>query len=393
VDNVRPVKAFTILPFYNDEGEVFSSRSIQPGMSYRVYSPYLSYDRTGFAQLMDAVESGAPAQPGEKTAILEQYYMGLPDSLPDIVEQTTQSVVAGIQGDYQKALAIQEYLEENFRYTIIPDVVPEGADFVSYFLETREGYCTYFASAMAIMARQAGLPSRYVEGFRADGGPRRAPQVLEARHAHAWAELYFEGFGWLPFDATPDGGSDSLDGSGGPGLLPEDMFPFESPTPDMAVDWDDTGYYAVKRYTWIFYILGAIIAGLAGLGTAAYLRNAQFVLQRRYAGDLRKIAAHYYMETIWLLNCYNRTRKPGQTLTAYGRQTDEWLSLECGKFSKMADIISMMVYAGITPSRDDVQWMALFRRRLAKRTLKSAGLPRFFYRQAILMRHIKNEND
>ena len=74
---------------------------------------------------------------------------------------------------------------------------------VSYFvLEAPEGYCVYFASAMAVMARIAGLPARYVEGYLAVPD-ENGECVVTGRSAHAWAEVYFKGFGWVVFDATP----------------------------------------------------------------------------------------------------------------------------------------------------------------------------------------------
>ena len=62
------------------------------------------------------------------------------------------------------AEALETYLSSNFRYTLTPSNVPSGRDFVEYFLETGEGYCVYFASAMAVMARSLGIPSRMVCG-------------------------------------------------------------------------------------------------------------------------------------------------------------------------------------------------------------------------------------
>ena len=87
---------------------------------------------------------------------------------------------------------------------IVPDVPPDSQDFVTYFLYVgKEGYCTYYASAMTVMCRMAGLPARYVEGFEAQPAADGFAYVT-GKDAHAWTEVYFKGFGWVPFDPTPE---------------------------------------------------------------------------------------------------------------------------------------------------------------------------------------------
>ena len=86
------------------------------------------------------------------------------------------------------------------------------------FLEKKSGYCVHFSAAMAVMAREVGIPSRiavgYTSGTRAtsldepvqeDGSQMRGFEVT-GRDAHAWPELYFEGLGWVPFEPTPSRG-------------------------------------------------------------------------------------------------------------------------------------------------------------------------------------------
>ena len=103
-----------------------------------------------------------------------------------------------------KALAIKDYLSRNFTYTLMPPEVPEGRDFVDYFLQTRRGYCSYFATAMVVLARTIDIPARYCEGFLLTDAPHKdSVYTVTGKQAHAWAELYFEGIGWIPFDANP----------------------------------------------------------------------------------------------------------------------------------------------------------------------------------------------
>lgn len=109
--------------------------------------------------------------------------------------------------DYEKMEIITQFLSQNYTYSLTPLSNWERRDFVSSFLfETKKGYCTYFASALAIMARANGLPSRYVEGFRVDPNevdPDGEFSKVTERDAHAWAEVYLEDYGWVIFESTP----------------------------------------------------------------------------------------------------------------------------------------------------------------------------------------------
>jgi len=131
-------------------------------------------------------------------------FLALPDGLPQRVIDHAFEITADYDTDYDKIRALQEYLVR-IPYTLSPGVVPRDRDFVDYFLfDAREGYCVYYASAMVVMSRALGIPARYVEGFLLP--PQRDPYTglftVTNRNAHAWAEVYFEGFGWLIVETT-----------------------------------------------------------------------------------------------------------------------------------------------------------------------------------------------
>ncbi|MCL2500843.1 MAG: transglutaminase-like domain-containing protein [Defluviitaleaceae bacterium] len=137
---------------------------------------------------------------------IRTHFMYVPATVPQRVHDLTMQIIRDETTDFGRVTAIRDYLLFNYTYTLSPSPLPRGACFVDYFLfEGREGYCTYFASAMAIMSRIAGVPSRYVEGFFVPGTNRHDHSVTAVtnRMAHAWAEVYFEGFGWLIMEATP----------------------------------------------------------------------------------------------------------------------------------------------------------------------------------------------
>jgi transglutaminase-like putative cysteine protease len=139
-------------------------------------------------------------------------YMSLPPNgyrSPDVLameKDLALQITSGTTNVYDAAAAIQNYLRNNFRYTLRPGNPPPGVDRMDYFLNnTRAGYCEYFATAMGDMLRLLGIPSRLVNGF--GPGAFHSDQhrnIVTAADAHTWVEVYFPNFGWIPFEPTPD---------------------------------------------------------------------------------------------------------------------------------------------------------------------------------------------
>ncbi|MDD7643252.1 MAG: transglutaminase domain-containing protein [bacterium] len=104
---------------------------------------------------------------------------------------------------------LQSFLMYSCTYSKKLDPLPAGADPLDYFLNTSgEGYCVHFASAATLMLQTLGIPARYASGYvvfpkdfkETDEG---YSAVVTDERAHAWTEVYLDGFGWLPIEATP----------------------------------------------------------------------------------------------------------------------------------------------------------------------------------------------
>jgi transglutaminase-like putative cysteine protease len=141
--------------------------------------------------------------------------VALPTGMPSIIADTAQRVTAGATTEYDKAVALQDYFQSDGGFTY-SETAPvdqhydgSGADIVAEFLQKKAGYCVHFSSAMAIMARTLGIPSRVVVGFQpgtpASINDKRVFQV-SSHDLHAWPELYFADIGWLRFEPTPGRG-------------------------------------------------------------------------------------------------------------------------------------------------------------------------------------------
>ncbi len=101
------------------------------------------------------------------------------------------------------AKIVAAYLDGLAEYDPEAPVTPEGEDFVSYFLtESHRGYCMHFASAATLLLRYMGIPARYVTGYVADV-PASGKVSVPDSAAHAWVEIYLNGYGWEPVEVTP----------------------------------------------------------------------------------------------------------------------------------------------------------------------------------------------
>jgi transglutaminase-like putative cysteine protease len=136
------------------------------------------------------------------TAITRRY-LRLPDSLPERVLGLAREITQAALTPYDRALAIEAYLR-SFPYTLDIGPPPSNRDVVDYFLFTsKQGYCDYYATAMAVLARAAGLPARIVVGYTSGEYDAQAAQyIIRKENAHSWAEVYFSGYGWVEFEPT-----------------------------------------------------------------------------------------------------------------------------------------------------------------------------------------------
>lgn len=138
---------------------------------------------------------------------------GVPDSITKLAKQVTR----GAANPFDAAVDLQSYFRDG-QFTYSEDTPVKqgydgsGLDMVETFLKTKSGYCVHFASAMAVMARTLGIPSRIAVGFLP--GTQVTPGststwTVTSNDLHTWPELYFQGLGWVPFEPTVGQGTTS----------------------------------------------------------------------------------------------------------------------------------------------------------------------------------------
>jgi len=141
-----------------------------------------------------------------QTSIYERYTQ-LPSDLPPDIETLTRSLVTDGAHPYQAARIIEAYLRTTYPYTLEIADPPPLKDAVSYFLfDSGTGYFDHHASAMAVMLRTLGIPTRIAAGFAVDEDDLDTgtkTYILTEQDAWAWPEVYFPGLGWVEFNPTP----------------------------------------------------------------------------------------------------------------------------------------------------------------------------------------------
>ena len=253
------------------QGNIQAPR-LRPGQSYEVETtvptnpyPLLAGIREPFAAMKRAIPLD-----------VQEYDLQLPSTLPKSVAALAQRTVqrAHATTEYEMVKSLMSYLQTHEMYTTTNVPTPtDGQDYVAQFLfQSHRGYCDNFSSALAVMLRTLGVPTRWVTGFAVSHANQTGPDtyVVTDADAHAWVEVYFPEYGWIPFDPTPtfhmpfgagftlQGGSPG-DGSGQPSSTGEGH-PF-TPTHTQQT-WDTlskTGEITRFRWTaWAVLAFGVI---------------------------------------------------------------------------------------------------------------------------------------
>jgi hypothetical protein len=148
--------------------------------------------------------------------------------MPSRVRRLADQLTGPTSTPYDKAVAVESYLR-SLPYTLDPPAPPANQDGVDFFLfDAKTGYCDYFASAMAVMLRDEGIPARVVSGY-ATGEPQGDGTFrIKDSDSHTWTEVYLPPYGWIPFE--PSGGWPRFDrGTGGQSAATPSAVPTPQP--------------------------------------------------------------------------------------------------------------------------------------------------------------------
>jgi transglutaminase-like putative cysteine protease len=195
VFRVQPRSAIRV--FRGRSGDLFFAGSDNP-----VYLLWSIEGRPSDARLREGYDAGpAPSRAAVALPALDPRIFRLADSL-----------TAGKTARIDQVRAVEGWLKREFTYTLDLPSSSADASLESFLFRRRRGHCEYFSTAMAVLLRAKGIPTRNVNGFL--GGEWNAGAgylAVTGDRAHSWVEVWFPEWGWVPFDPTPPGTAALLD--------------------------------------------------------------------------------------------------------------------------------------------------------------------------------------
>jgi transglutaminase-like putative cysteine protease len=131
-------------------------------------------------------------------------YLQVPEAITPETRALAAELTANYDNPFDKAIAVRNYLRTNITYNDQINAPPDGAEPVDYILfDLQEAYCNYYASSMAVMLRSQGVPARFVAGYtQGEWDEESSSYRVRASNAHAWTEVFFPTYGWIPFEPT-----------------------------------------------------------------------------------------------------------------------------------------------------------------------------------------------
>lgn len=377
-----------LLPKRSSEEFIDSLRKSKQGL----YKEFSSRNRLASNQFLSLLEDNS-----EK---IYAQYLGLPDTLPQRVYDLSSSLTVQYDNTYDKVKALEQYLSTNFPYNLDVRTTPRNRDFVDYFLfEQKEGYCTYFASALTIMARCIGIPARYVEGYIL---PPKASEKqsnlynVTNNQAHAWTEVYFEGYGWLPFEATSPFRSGFYSDpeaaavySGNLASNPayEDYMEMMQNYPQGTnVPSLDIGDYEVEKTPYLLYTVitaGAIIFLLASVLILNSVRT-KMSIYRIMSMPPKESVLRLYKYFVSVLTYSGNGIQAGETPLQYSERIDRYFYFRPVKFREITDIFIKSRYSTREITDKEKQILIDFIPKLFAESKNDMGRARYFlYKRAL----------
>jgi hypothetical protein len=316
-------------------------------------------------------------------------YLKIPYEMPKRVKDLALSITDSETNNFDRAKAIEKYLSTTFSYTLTPGDSPADRDFVDYFLfDKKEGYCVYFASAMVILARSIGLPARYVEGFVLPSKSKGNVYEITNRQAHAWPEIYFEGFGWVAFEPTPVYQQDLFYSSGGfvhntSGMIPQtandsqNQNNDEGNKPDMAPQpVQSQNPFIITVLIIVLTLLGFVSLVLIIIGINKIRRNRKLksILNMPPKEAVIKLYEIYLNH---LLYQYMPVRS-GETPLEYAKRLDNYGYFAPGKFIDVATVFVKARYSRNEVTETDRTCVLKFYEPMISKTRSSMGRIKYF---------------
>lgn len=345
---LQPVRLRAPAPLRADGmGNLYASGGALEG-SYQLVVRLIAPGGPGY----DLSPQAGPVPPPDQGTDLQ-----LPATLPARVKRLAEQVTAGLGDPLARAQALEAFLKRTYPYTLDASAPPPGRDFTDFFLfDERQGYCTYYSTAMVVMLRTLGIPARWVTGFRVDLGSATplpdGSRSLEVRNedAHAWVEAWIPGRGWVPFDPTPGSGATGAQASVAPSA-PDAPAPGRSAPPPQVRqpqegqtgDAGPASGRAGRGSPAVLALGAALLLALLWAGRGWWREAAPAAGSREQVGRLFRLAER-------LGRHYGLPRQQGETPGEYARRVGRVYPSLVPPLSRLAALYERALFAPAAPA-------------------------------------------
>jgi hypothetical protein len=335
--------------------------------------------------------------------------------------------------DYEKAAYIEAYFKSRYSYSLVTNNNAGDNTMLGNFLfETRSGHCALYATAMALLLREQGIPARYVTGYVVGGGGassgRRGSYLYEIqeRDLHAWVEVYFRNIGWLPFDPTPPiyethfleaerARGDGAVTTTTPRTTPPNQTtttpltttttPFTTTTPRITTPGETTPPEitttpedeAVPRepivlpMQLIMFIVIILLGGTLAASVAVFIRSVNRTERSRLAKyteiDERNTAREAYRFMLRVLGIEGLSVQAGETPVKFAQRTDE--IIQSAGIASVIDVIEKLEFSREELTAEEYGRLGVSVAGLYKRIVTDNKAFRRFIRRIIAMNIVK----
>lgn len=317
-------------------------------------------------------------------------------------------ILYGQLTDLNKVLQARDHLAGNYAYDLNVTSVPRNREFIDWFLDIKTGYCVHYGSALALLLEDAGIPTRYVEGFVAGATPQESDNRVYRRtvstdQAHAWTEVYLQGIGWYPFDATPAAEVERLNQVAATPLMPSDSYrpeddipperemedilpdrpqPEENGRPEQADSPEESSSSLDVPWRWVLLISGMIFFGWRhwiwktrhNIGWIRWrYRGREDVMVRRIFRDIQQLhrLGGYSLPETW-----GSKQRFDDVL-----ENSPALDYDNAAFAEQA--IEQVYYAERIPSERQLSGLLSYHNRLEIRVRNKLSWPEWWFRRYI----------
>jgi protein-glutamine gamma-glutamyltransferase len=320
-------------------GGIRVGEPLQAGMIYSVVSARQDYPaellRTSVAVYPDDIRAA---------------YLQLPPTVSQRTRDLAASIISGQPTPYDQVVAVRDYLLATYPYDFYPPPQALNTDAVDQFLFVdQRGVCEHFVSAMVVMLRTQGIPARLAAGF-GSGDFNRVTGYYEvhADDAHAWAEVYFPGYGWIPFDPTPGWTGSPQTGTVQRWLFSDalngvDLSAVSLPLADAA----QAGMAAMGPF------IGPL---LIGVGLGGFVALVVWLLrdwQRQRANRPRRVWPKDRARQR-IFAAYKRAQRQLKSFRSVGQTAQEHTATQ-PDLAGLADLVDVAAYRPVPPGKDEIE--------------------------------------